>query len=156
MIPTVFDVQYGHEGVRVGYWMSDANRRDFRACTCQRTRRPIGNELIISSTKRPYLPILSFATFDIVHEQAALYFFTYKTASHLWLMPLLNFDSRTLARAPYEQLSQTQTASEDDDDSVLDVDQDQDGGPPKKRKRWWDYLPLCREHHPFDLQIISV
>lgn len=106
--------------------------------------------------QRPYLPILSFATFNIVHEQAALYFFTYKTASHLWLMPLLNFDSRTLARAPYEQLSQTQTASEDDDDSVLDVDEDQDGGPPKKRKRWWDYLPLCREHHPFDLQIISV
>lgn len=71
-------------------------------------------------------------------------------------MPLLNFDSRTLARAPYEQLSQTQTASEDDDDSVLDVDEDQGSGPPKKRKRWWDYLPLCREHHPFDLQIISV
>lgn len=71
-------------------------------------------------------------------------------------MPLLNFDSRTLARAPYEQLSQTQTASEDDDDSVLDVDEGQDGGPPKKRKRWRDYLPLCREHHPFDLQIISV
>lgn len=57
-------------------------------------------------------------------------------------MPLLSI--RSGARAAYERLSGPASASEDDD-SVLNFEEAADNGPPSKRKRWWNYLPLCCE-----------
>lgn len=60
-------------------------------------------------------------------------------------MPLLSFDnSDSRSRAPvppYVRHEDAGSASEDDD-SVLDVGEALDGEPPKKRRRWYHYLPL--------------
>ncbi|KAI5116582.1 hypothetical protein M0805_009225 [Coniferiporia weirii] len=53
-------------------------------------------------------------------------------------MPLLSFGA--LSRAPYERVPGPEIASaSEDDDSVLDVDE----GRTRKKKQWWNYIPLC-------------
>ncbi|KLO05627.1 zf-DHHC-domain-containing protein [Schizopora paradoxa] len=50
-------------------------------------------------------------------------------------MSLINHIQDLRDRPPY--------GNNDDDDSVLDFDESDEGGPPKWRKRWWNYIPLC-------------